>query len=119
MNTKRFEHHDCIKVRGKFWFELRYAAKLLHTSRAVVEALVVRKKLRSKVIEGVTYLPETQVTELRRDPAALKALKANAKLPKAPKLEPSMPVDTVYVGDARPDRLRVRPRIGHPLKDQA
>lgn len=80
-----FPHHDCIKVRGRFYFEKRYAAKLLKTSKVTVETLVIRGKLRSKEIEGVTYIPEAQVTELRRDAAAWKALKSQAKLPSASK----------------------------------
>jgi hypothetical protein len=35
-------------------------------------------------VEGVTYVAEEQVTALRRDQAGWKALKAEAKLPKAP-----------------------------------
>jgi hypothetical protein len=72
-----------IKIRGKYWFELRYAAKLLGTSKAVIETLVIRRKIKAKEVEGSIYVSEDQVTGFRRDQAAWKELKATAMLVKA------------------------------------
>lgn len=118
MNGKAFQHHECIKHRGKFWFSPGYAAGLLGTTERKIEMAMMRRLLPYRTIEDRKYLPEEAVTTLRRDPSAMKAIKRKLVEKEAPKRQASMPSSTLYVGDAVPDRLVVSPRIGHPLKDQ-
>jgi hypothetical protein len=106
------------KVDGEYWFTAKYAATLLSTSRQKVEAMAVRGLVRSKP-EGNSFLiAEPDVTRLRRDPSALKEFKAAAKMPARPAKGEAMPAATIYKGDPSPQRLNMRPSIGHPLKDQ-
>ena len=110
--TLRTQRHD-----GELWFTAKYAATLLGTSRKKVEAMAIRELIRARP-DGISFLiAECEVTQLRRDPSALSALKKAVVLPRAAKYPEWMPSETVYKDDAIPSTLSVCGRIGHPLKD--
>lgn len=64
-----------ILHEGAYWFSLDYAAELLHTTPRKVEALVLSGRLSLQEDRKELWIAEADVTALRRDPAALKAVK--------------------------------------------
>jgi hypothetical protein len=107
-----------LQIDGEFWFTAQYAASLLQTTKKKVEAMAVRDLIRVRP-EGTSFLiAEAEVTRLRRDSKALAEAKEASQMPAYPKRGERMPSDTIYKDDPFPDSLKVRPRIGHPLKDE-
>lgn len=104
-------------VDGEYWFSARYAAELLGTNRKIVEAMAIRELVRSLDPDTDCYIAEADVTRLRRDADALKAVKEAAKLPPVPKRGEQMPDATIYAGENSIPGF-AKGRIGHPLKDQ-
>ena len=105
-----------LTIAGEYWFTSKYAAELLGTTRKKVEAMAARQLIRAS--QDGTLIAEADVTRLRRDPAALSALKKAATMPSYPKRETPMPRGTVYKGDA-PTRLpKIRSTVGNPLADE-
>jgi len=106
------------RIDGEFWFSAQYAAGLLQTTKKKVEAMAVRELIRARP-EGDSFLvAEIEVTRLRKDAKALADLKNASKMPAFPRRGERMPSDTIYRDDPSPTSLNVRPRIGHPLKDE-
>jgi hypothetical protein len=105
------------QIDGEFWFTAKYAASLLGTSRKKIEAMAVREIVRSKPDGNSFLIAESEVTQLRRDRKALADAKKAAAMPGDPRKAEAMPADTVYKGDPFPEKLRMKGRIGHPLKD--
>jgi hypothetical protein len=106
------------QIDGEFWFTAKYAASLLGTSRKKVEAMALRDLVRSRPDHISFLIAETDVTRLRRDPKALAEAKKAAAMPGYSRKAETMPSATVYKGDPFPNELRIRGRIGNPLKDQ-
>jgi hypothetical protein len=106
------------QLDGEYWFTAKYAATLLGTSRKKVEAMAVPELVRARPDGASFMIAESEVTRLRRDPKALADMKKASAMPAYPRKAETMPSPTVYKGDPFPDQLRVRGRIGHPLKDQ-
>lgn len=107
-----------VRIDGEFWFTARYAAQLLGTSAKKVEAMAVRELLKSRQEGNGFLIAEAEVTRLRNDPDALAAVKKASKLPAVPSKGETMPRQTIYKGDALPESLSVRERIGNPLRDK-
>lgn len=111
--TKRAQQID-----GEFWFGATYVATLFKTTRRKVETMAMRDIIRSRQEGNDFLIAETDVTRLRRDPAALKTAKDEAALRASPRRTEKIPRNTVYVAD---DAMKVKaPRgpIGHALKDE-
>jgi hypothetical protein len=107
-----------LQIDEEFWFTAQYAASLLQTSKKKVEAMAVRDLIRARP-EGNSFLiAEAEVTRLRRDPKALTEAKEASAMPAYPERGERMPSDTIYKDDPFPESVVVRPRIGHPLKDE-
>lgn len=106
-----------IKVDGEFWFLAGYAASLLKTTTHKIEAMAIRGIIRWRQDGDLLYIAEADVTRLRRDKSELKKLKEAVKMPIIPRPSEKMPSNTAYVGQKR-EALKVRQRIGAPLKDQ-
>jgi hypothetical protein len=106
------------QIDGEFWFTAKYAATLLKTNRKKIEAMAVRDLIRA-LPDGDSFLiAEAEVTRLRRNPGALADAKEASRMAAYPRRGETMPSDTIYRDDPFPDSVKVRPRIGHPLKDE-
>ena len=103
---------------SEFWFTARYAAKLLGTTRAKIENMVVREFLRSRGEGNDLLIADVDVTRLRRSPADLAVIKKAAVGPAYPRQKEAQPRETLYFGNAPKPELKVKDRIGTPLADQ-
>jgi hypothetical protein len=80
--------------------------------------MAVRNLLRARPEGNSFVIAEVDVTRLRRDASALARVKEASRMPAYPRRGERMPSDTIYKDDPFPDSVKVRPRIGHPLKDE-
>lgn len=63
---------------GVHWFSARHAAELLGTRRGKIATMVIRGLLTPHPDAGADWVAEADVTRLRRDPDALKAIMKQA-----------------------------------------
>ncbi|GAA0767566.1 hypothetical protein GCM10009076_26920 [Erythrobacter ramosus] len=105
------------QIEGEWWFSARYASGLLNSTTKKVEAMATRGLVRSIQVENTYLIAETDVTNLRRNPDALKAIKEASKMPAHPRKGERMPDGTSYVGDSKAPR-KTKGRLGNPLADE-
>lgn len=78
-----------IAVDGRYWFSVPYAATLLHTVARKIEQMEWAGVLDRLEVGGVTYVPEDQVTALRRDPERLRTELKKHRMPNRPAVDTS------------------------------